>query len=119
MQDDLKPVAWMYEMQGNLVRCYPAKRGGLTAIGYKEIPLYAHPPAEALSRQQAEIERLRAAEQSAYARGYAAAREDAAGVADEAAAEAERWRSPSRWHAKSVATAIRALVPGDSGAGEG
>lgn len=74
--------------------------------------------AEALSRQQAENAELRVDAQSAYARGYAAAVEDAARVARDTMVAQEWPPQDGDIQINEVLTAIRALVPGDSGAGE-
>ena len=59
MQDDAKPVAWMYENEEGskelILNCNSEYAQRLLEFGYAETPLYAHPPAPA---QPADVERL-------------------------------------------------------------
>lgn len=60
MQDDAKPVAWMYENEEGskelILNCNSEYARRLLEFGWTETPLYAHPPAPA---QPADVERVR------------------------------------------------------------
>lgn len=59
MQDDAKPVAWLYENEEGsrelILNCNGEYARRLLDLGYAETPLYAHPPAPA---QPADVERV-------------------------------------------------------------